>query len=191
MRRSVRNLVALWATAVVLGATTAQADPGRDFVALSLGRMTDNAWETPLSAPGNIDWRDSYGVALAAGREWPLFNWGYIGVEANLLAHWGEQDNWELAAPVYLRSLQPESWLLPGLAYGLGLSYASDVPSVEVDRKGESQQWLAYWFIELEFGRPSDTVRPFLRLHHRSDAFGTFEADTGSNMVFLGLRHAF
>lgn len=167
------------------------AEPARDYVAVHLGQMTGDVWETVLFSPASIDFRDSYTAGVSAGREWSLFDYGYIGVEATLLRHWGEQEHWELSVPAVLRSVQPAHPLLPGLAAGLGLSYATDVPEIEVERKGQSQELLAYWFLELEFGRPAQETRPFLRLHHRSDAFGLFEADTGSNLVQIGLRHAF
>jgi hypothetical protein len=71
------------------------------------------------------------------------------------------------------------------------VSYAGDVPESEVARRDESQRTLATWFIELEFGGAQAITRPYLRLHHRSDAFGLFPVDTGSNVLALGLRRDF
>lgn len=174
---------------LALWAAPAAGEP-RDSLSVSLGRMTDNTWQDVLMETGSVTARDAWAVGVAAAREWPLGRAGFVGVEAQAHLHFGEQGYLELAAPVYLRSVRPESVWLPALAYGLGLSWTSAEPRVEIDRRGESQRLLAYWFIELEFAarRP---VRPFLRLHHRSDAFGLFEADTGSNLVELGLRRDF
>lgn len=180
--------VALGVAALLWPMPAAAADG--TTLAVVAGRMTDDTWYDVLFEPGSLTWRDSYMAGAMLAREWPLGRAGFVGVEGQINRHWGEQDLWEIAAPLYLRSLRPESPLIPSLAYGLGLSWTSEVPAVEVDRKGESQQMLAYWFIELEFASRART-RPFVRLHHRSDAFGTFEADTGSNALLLGLRREF
>jgi hypothetical protein len=169
---------------------SAARSEARNSVAVAFGQMTDNTWQDVLFEAGSVSARDSWMAGIMVSREWPLWDLGYVGIEGQLNWHWGEQSHWEIAAPVYLRSLRPRQPYIPALAYGLGLSYAGDVPEVEVDRRGESQHLLAYWFIELEFASLA-ALRPFVRLHHRSDAFGVFEADTGSNVVALGLRRDF
>jgi hypothetical protein len=47
---------------------------------------------------------------------------------------------------------------------------------------------MLYWMLEAEFG-PRDAQRSvFLRLHHRSNAYGLFAEAGGSNVMVLGLR---
>jgi hypothetical protein len=175
--------------ALLLAPDISRADP-RSTVAVTLGQMTSNTWQDVLFEPGSVDLRESWIAGIMVSREWPLGQIGYAGIEAQLNLHWGGQGYLEIAAPVYLRSVRPRRPYIPALAYGLGLSLASAVPKVEVDRRGESQNLLAYWFIELEFASRAE-LRPFIRLHHRSDAFGVFETDTGSNAILLGLRRDF
>ncbi len=169
----------------------ARAEAPRTSFAGFGGVMTDNTWEDVIFETGSLTFRDAGAVGASVSREWPLGRAGFVGLEAAALQHFGEQTHQEVSAPVYLRSVRPEPALIPNLAYGLGLSYATRVPEVEVDRTGESQRLLAYWFIELEFGGAQARTRPFFRLHHRSDAFGVFPNDTGSNLLLLGLRRDF
>jgi hypothetical protein len=184
----IRCLCALMMAAL---AVTARADQPRDSASLFVGQMTDNTWQDILIEPDTVRTRDAQVAGISASREWAWPGFGYVGIEGSLMRHFGEQDHWELAVPLYLRSLRPEPVWLPSLAYGLGLSYAGDVPESEVARRDESQRTLAMWFIELEFGGAQADTRPYFRLHHRSDAFGLFPADTGSNVLLLGLRRDF
>jgi hypothetical protein len=153
--------------------------------------MMDNTWQDILFEANTLRTRDAQLAGVSVSREWAWPRFGYIGIEASVMRHFGEQDHWELSVPLYLRSLRPERVWLPSLAYGLGVSYAGDVPESEVARRDESQRTLATWFIELEFGGAQAITRPYLRLHHRSDAFGLFPVDTGSNVLALGLRRDF
>lgn len=152
--------------------------------------MTDDRWEDVLWPSSGIETRDSYLLGGSLSREWSMGSFGFAGVESGLYRHAGEQDLWEISVPLYVRSQRPEPGYIPNLALGLGLSYTSRVPEVEVDRKGESQNLLLAWFIELEFRSHAQT-RPYFRLHHRSDGFGFLDVDSGSNAVGIGLRRDF
>jgi hypothetical protein len=49
-----------------------------------------------------------------------------------------------------------------------------------------------YWMVgEIEFHLPAEATTLVLRLYHRSDGYGVFSADSGSNALLLGLRHIF
>ena len=114
-------------------------------------------------------------------------------IEAQIAQHSGLQDHNEfnlLAA--YCWHLMPwSSWLNSSVAFGLGLSYATELPSVEVAVKGESDQLMAYWHLELTLGPPKSDWQAMLRLHHRSTAFGLFGEEGGANALTLGVRYAF
>ena len=145
-------------------------------------------WEEVFADPANIEWRDSFLLGAAYGREWDTrFSAVTLGFELQALKHAGEQDHFEFNLPAFLRLHPPEPVPVRSFGFGLGLSYATEVPEVEVLRKGQSQQLLFYWAIEAEFGR-KDALATFVRLHHRSDGFGFFETDTGSNFLVVGLR---
>ncbi len=146
-------------------------------------------WEDVFADPANIEWRDSVLFGAAYGREWDTrFPAASLGFELQGSIHAGEQDHFEFNLPAFLRLQPPDLVPVRSFGFGLGLSYATKVPLVEVERKGQSQQLLFYWAIEAEFG-PKDGVRStFVRLHHRSDGFGFFETDTGSNFLVVGLR---
>ncbi|MGS4946361.1 hypothetical protein ACVDG3_12840 [Meridianimarinicoccus sp. RP-17] len=177
--------------ALALSVGGARADLPRDSASAFAGQMTDNTWQDILIETDTVRSRDAQAVGVSVSREWAWPGVGFYGVEGTLLRHFGEQEHWEIAVPVYLRSLRPDPVWLPSLAYGLGLSHATDVPESEIARRGESQRTLAMWFIELEFGGAPSQTRPYLRLHHRSDAFGLFPVDTGSNVLVLGVRRDF
>ena len=85
-----------------------------------------------------------------------------------------------------------KAWVGLGVsAFGLGLSYASELPEVEVEIEGDSEQWLIYWVAELTAG-PNDAPWAItLRMHHRSPAFGLMGDEGGVNAMGLGLRWRF
>ncbi len=168
-----------------------EAEPRRESLSLFVGQMTDNRWNEIFLEPDTVRTRDARAVGVSVAREWSWPGFGFYGIEGSLLRHDGEQRHWEVSAPFYLRSLQPEAVWLPSLAYGIGLSHATDIPESEVAQKGGSTRTLVMWFIELEFGGAHAETRPYLRLHHRSDAFGLFTPDTGSNVLALGVRQDF
>jgi hypothetical protein len=73
-------------------------------------------------------------------------------------------------------------------AFGLGLSYATELPPVEVELEGESREWLVYWVMELTAGPTDAPWSVSLRLHHRSVAYGLMGDEGGMNALGLGLR---
>ena len=146
-------------------------------------------WEEVFADPANIEWRDTVLLGAAYGRAWDTrFPTVSVGFELQALKHAGEQDHFEFNLPAFLRLRPPDLVPVRSFGFGFGLSYATEVPQVEVLRKGESQQLLFYWAIEAEFGPKNGALSTFARLHHRSDGFGFFEADTGSNVFVVGLR---
>lgn len=180
----------------MLRACVAAADESpalRNAVSLFGGELTGDGWETIVHSPGETDYRSSWLAGVGVSHEWPIFDPRLsLGLEGQLVRHFGEQTHWEVNAPVVLRyrALAP-ALPLSGAAFGLGLSYASERPEIEADRKGQAQRMLAYWMAEIEFGKPGWAALPFIRLHHRSDGYFIADFDTGSNAVVFGLRHRF
>lgn len=154
--------------------------------------MTENTSFEVMSF--DVDWADSYLIGIAAGVERRIgeSRWSW-GIEGQLVRHFGKMDHWEVNLPVVLRYTPPNPWInsFESFAYGLGLSHATEVPSVEVERTGESQRNFFYWKAEFEFNTPVQDSTLLFGLHHRSDGYGTFENDSGSTAVSLGWKRAF
>lgn len=189
-RRADRPLTAraLCAAVAILVAAPAAALDARDHLSFFVGQMSDNEWGELFDNWGAVRWRNATQVGVGYAREWQLGRYGFIGAEAQGMKHFGEQTHWELTTPIYLRTPRPRSPVVPSAAYGLGLSLASEPSKTEIARTGESTELLAHWFFELEFGNDETRLRPYIRLHHRSHAWETFDARTGSNAVLIGLR---
>ncbi|MEO0936741.1 MAG: hypothetical protein AAFY38_01155 [Pseudomonadota bacterium] len=178
------------AFALCLIAGSAAAE-GRWHASGAAGVLTNGSWHEALWPP-EVDFADSYMLAAAIGWDRQLGNGPFrLGVEAQLTAHAGTQDHFELSVPVTLRYMLPESRFFHSIGGGIGLSYATDVPEVEIARSGASQQFLLHWMAEIEFARPDPDSTLFLRLHHRSDAYGLFSVDAGSNAYLFGFRRRY
>ncbi|WP_424965645.1 hypothetical protein [Dinoroseobacter sp. S375] len=201
VRGTMMGQVRGWAGAVCAAALC--VGPG-----VASGFELDPAWERHVTVFGasmtentsfeilrfEVDWADSYLVGLAFGAERQIgasrFSWG---VEGQIVRHFGQMDHWEVNLPVVLRYTPPNPWIdsFESFAYGLGLSHATEVPSVEVERTGESQRNFFYWKAELEFNLPSPDTALLLGMHHRSDGYGVFDADSGSTALSVGFKRSF
>lgn len=79
---------------------------------------------------------------------------------------------------------------------GGGLSYATDIPSIEIDPtepNGDYRNLLHYIAVEATFALPQHKDWQLVyRLHHRSGVFGLMGADNaGNTAVQIGIRHYF
>lgn len=169
--------------------------PGQDW-ALSIyaGRLSGDDWHQVI-LPGTADFADAYLATVALAKtvhraaDLPVS----YEVEGQLAKHFGDQDNWEinLLAAARWHRFPWNDRVRTTAAFGIGPSYATSMPRFEVASNGTSQQWLAYWHIELTFAPPSEDWSALLRLHHRSTAFGLFGDEGGYNAVTLGVRVPF
>jgi hypothetical protein len=80
--------------------------------------------------------------------------------------------------------------------FGGGLSYATDIPSIEFNPKkpnGNYRNLLHYLAAEATFALPNHKDWQLVyRLHHRSGVFGLMDADNaGNTAVQIGIRHYF
>jgi len=164
------------------------------YVSGFAGQLTNNSHHEVWLPPWDVEWLDSYILGAAIGFEQPT-GWSSvdIGAEAQLVKWFGNQTHWELnAMPVIGRyRFDGRAGPLRSLAFGLGFSYASEVPAEELVRDGNSNRFLIYWSAEIEFGDTEGRLSPFVKLHHRSNAFGLIEEEAGSNTVAIGLRRRF
>ncbi|MEM9642135.1 MAG: hypothetical protein AAGA19_11605 [Pseudomonadota bacterium] len=180
------------------GAASSAPDPFYDPDGWSLtgfaGVMTDNVWEESIQ-PWETEFLDSYLIGLGLRRDWPVAgsNRYFIGIEGQTVAHFGDQTHLEFNAPVVLSYRPQGRWSGPVdvLSFGLGLSYASEIPQTEINRDGASQRLMIYWMAEVAVPGPIAQSEVLFRLHHRSDGFGLFEENSGSNALTIGIRRSF
>ena len=162
-------------------------------VAVFGGVLTNNNWEDVFT-PWDLDTRDSTLVGLAIshgiGPIDPRFG---FEIEGQVVHHFGDQDHWEFNLPVVARwkAFPWDDVVDTSVAFGIGPSYASEIPKVEVANRGDSQRLLVYWMAEIEVGPPDKDWSALFRLHHRSGAFGLVADEGGSNALVIGLKQRF
>jgi hypothetical protein len=157
---------------------------------------SQHGWENIIADPVNTGFVDSYLVAAAVSRQYAQRMNGAFTLEAEgqVVHHFGDQSHWEFnAIPIVLRwNRFPWSpHFSTSAAFGLGLSYATELPPVEVELEGESHRALVYWVMELTAGPVDAPWSVSLRLHHRSVAYGLMGDKGGANAVGFGLRYRF
>ena len=190
-------IVGLLASAPLVCARADAAPPPEWVGTLYAARISSEVgWEDILLDPIGAKYVDAFLVAGAISRSYARLKDGALLLEAEgqVVYNFGDQHHWEFnAVPVILR-WQRFPWnhrVTTSAAFGLGLSYATEVPEVEVEIEGDSEQWLIYWVAELTAGRVASPWAITLRLHHRSVAWGLLGEEGGSNAVGLGVRYRF
>ncbi len=115
-----------------------------------------------------------------------------IEVEGQVLRHFGDQSHWEGTIALMFRTGQIPLFggLSVNLAFGEGLSYASERPRLEGSFRVEPSRFLNYLAFEAEFSHASLPGVYFVpRIHHRSGIFGFIaERESGSNFIGAGIR---
>jgi hypothetical protein len=120
------------------------------------------------------------------------FHGNRIELEGQVLRHFGEQSHWEGTIALMFRTGQIPLFggLSVNLAFGEGLSYASERPRLEGSFRVEPTRFLNYLAFEAEFSHASLPGVYFVpRIHHRSGIFGLIaERESGSNFIGAGIR---
>jgi hypothetical protein len=156
-----------------------------------VGRITTvNAWHDIFSHPTELEFADAYLATLALSHPLRRYHNDDLGLETEgqVVYNFGDQSHWEFNALLAARWYR-FPWndrLATTLAFGGGLSWASEVPEVEVELEGSSEQLLVYWHLEMTFTQPGSRWATTLRLHHRSGGFGLLADDGGMNALCLG-----
>ena len=163
-------------------------------LAIYAGRLTKEKWEKSI-LPG-ADFADAT-IVVAAG-SWTVARFFddklSCELEAQVGKYVGDQDHWEFNLPIIGFRWHRFPWdryVATSFAWGIGPSYATEIPPIEIETSGSSSRWLIYWYGELTLGPPAARWEALLRLHHRSDGFGTVAEDGGSNAVCAGIRYRF
>jgi hypothetical protein len=153
-------------------------------------------WEDVLANPIGSDYVHAYLVAMAGGVEYASRVDGALAFEAEgqVVYNFGDQQHWEFNLLPIVARWQRFPWsdrFASSAAFGLGLSWATEMPEVEVAIEGQSEQLLIYWVAELTAGPLAAPWALTLRLHHRSPAWGLMGEEGGVNALGLGLRYNF
>ena len=186
------------ATLVLCGtpAAVSHAQQTTHSATFYVGRISSaNAWHDLVTSPTQADFIDAYLAVAAISREFARQRQGDVTweVEGQAGYNFGDQSHWEFngafgprwhAFP-WTRSVKTSA------AFLFGLSMATEVPEVELELEGDSEELLIYWCVELAVGPPRGNWSVSLRLHHRSGGFGLFADDGGMNAVALGTRIGF
>jgi hypothetical protein len=140
---------------------------------------------------------DTYIVVLALTREvWRYQNLLTLEAEGQVGKHFGEMNHWEFNGLLAMRWL-PFPWdkyVETSFAVGDGLSYATEVPEVELEDDENAEELLNYFLLELTLGLPQHRRWDFVaRIHHRSGVFGLFGnvEHGGANFVTGGIKYRF
>ena len=202
-RPSVVALPLLFA-GLVLGPVASQAESVPSSTArapwaatLYGARMSsETGWEDILIDPVRASYVDVFMVTAALAREYAEYRDGALTLEAEaqVARYFGDQDHWEFnAVPIAVRwhRFPWSDRVASSLAFGLGVSQASELPPVEVEIEGESARFLVYWVLEATAGPRAAPWALSLRLHHRSVAWGLMADEGGMNAVGLGLQYRF
>lgn len=155
-------------------------------------KMTGNNWEEIVTESDKLDFIDSKMIVVALAKRLgpyqPRLNYE---IEGQIVKHFSIQDHWEFNALGVLR-WEPFWWdrfIDTSAAFGLGASYATDIPEAEVSIEGDSQRWMAYWMIEVALSLPkAPQIALITRIHHRSEVFGLVADEGGSNSLAVGLK---
>jgi hypothetical protein len=159
------------------------------------GRMTSDHWEDVFIGTFNLDFVDSYFLAVGLARKVGEYRDRMsFEIEGQVVKHFDYMDHWEFNGALTGRweKFPWDASLDTSLAFGIGPSYATDEPEVEIDNNDETSKFLVYWMIELALGLPEyPQTALILRLHHRSDAWGLINKDGGSNGIGCGIKYRF
>jgi hypothetical protein len=163
---------------------------------LYAARITSaNAWHDLITQPGQSEFVDAY-VAVAAVSTQLGSNRGSALVwdlEGQVGYNFGDQSHWEFnvgAGPRW-RSFPWNDAVATTAAFRVGFSMASEMPELELELEGSTEQLLIYWVVELTLSPPRSAWGVSLRLHHRSPAFGLMGDAGGMNALGIGIQRAF
>ena len=194
-RNCVRSFLLLAWLVAVGDATAAEREHAATFYVAQLSG--ESGWEDVLVNPILSEYVDAYLVAAALSRRYRSYREGALQLEAEgqIAYNFGAQRHWELnAVPVVARWNRLPWWrsrVSSSVAFGLGLSYATQLPPVEVELESETHRLLIYWVAELTAGPLERPWAVSLRLHHRSVGYGLMGDEGGMNAVGIGVRYSF
>jgi hypothetical protein len=180
------------AAGMMLASTIAAEEIPRNAVTAFAGQMTDNAWEE-VATNDDVSKRDAYLAGLAYSRELVGRPDWALEIEGQVVKHFHAEHHWEFNGALVgrWRGFPWRETIPTSVAFGIGPSYATEVPLQEIARDGQSARLLIYWMAEFEMGLPDRPWSAIARLHHRSSGYGALAEDGGSNWLVFGIRRRF
>ena len=133
-------------------------------------------------------------VAKRISKPLPSYHWE---IEGQIGKHFREQTHWEfnVAAIVRWKRFPWNHYLRTSIAIGDGLSYATEVPPLELQSHTNTgaTRFLNYLVIEMTVSPPQVQNWSIVgRIHHRSGIFGLFDnVKGGSNILALGIKFSY
>jgi hypothetical protein len=173
----------------------APADDAAVFTLYGAQLSREKHWQTVLREGGGR-LVDAYFFAGSLARPYRTFFGDALRFEAEgqVARHFGRQHHWEINAVPVVARWQRFPWqqrIATSTAFGLGLSFATEVPPLEATRYEQSEQLMIHWFGEVTAGPAQAPWAVTLRLHHRSDGNGLLGTNGGMNALGLGVRVRF
>lgn len=162
---------------------------------LFAGWMTSNNWEDFVINVEDLHFESSYLTGVALARSIHKYqDKASFEIEGQIVKHFNIQTHWELNALAVARweKFWWDDILDTSTAFGLGPSFATEKPELELETNDNTSQLLIYWMLELAVGlQKHPRVAVFTRIHHRSGGFGLISNEGGSNTLVFGLKWRF
>lgn len=159
------------------------------------GQMTTDGIGTLLIHCYDPDFKNSYLTAVTLARRIGTYKkLASFEVEGQVVKHFNIQNHWEINALIAARweEFPWDKYVETSFAFGIGGSYATAEPEVEIMEDGATSRFLAYWMTELALGLPEyPNIALILRIHHRSGVWGLIADKGGSNTPCIGLKYRF
>jgi hypothetical protein len=159
------------------------------------GQMTTNSFGTLLIHCYDPDFKNSYLTAVTLARRIGSYKkMASFELEGQIVKHFNMQNHWEINALITARweEFPWDKYVDTSFAFGLGGSYATAKPEIEILVEGNTSRFLVYFTYELALGLPEyPDVALIIRIHHRSGAWGLVADEGGSNTPCIGLKYRF
>lgn len=149
---------------------------------------------------GDMKIRDAYPIGFGVGKKMANLSKDQLDfeMEANFVQYTGDQTHQEIQPFVFILRWIDFPWndhVKTSFAAGDGLSVATEKPKLEVKERGssDSNAVLNYVLLELTFADPdTPELEGFIRYHHRSGVFGTFNGTWDAATAFMiGAKYHF
>jgi hypothetical protein len=159
------------------------------------GQITTNGIGSLLIHFYDPDFKNSYLTAVTLARRIGTYKkMASFEVEGQVVKHFKMQNHWEINALIIARweAFPWDKYVDTSFALGLGGSYATAEPEVEILIDGATSRFLVYGMTELTLGLPEyPNIALIIRIHHRSGAWGLVTEKGGSNTPCIGLKYRF